>query len=178
VFLSIYAMKYYHPMNKPHRLKSALLVFGSALALGASAGAPGGDKDLIHATGTFEVKIQPLPAEDKPSQAAIAKMSLEKQFHGDLEATSQGAMLATGSASGNGAYVALEVVTGKLKGHEGSFVLQHTGLATKGSASQLHIVVVPNSGTGELRGLSGTMNIIIAKDKHSYDLEYSLPGNP
>jgi hypothetical protein len=165
-------------MNKSHRAKSALLVLSLALTLGAFAAAPSGDKGSVHATGAFEVKIQPLTSEDKSSQSPIAKMSLEKQFHGDLEATSQGAMLATGSASGNGAYVALEVVTGKLKGRKGSFVLQHTGLATKGGASQLHIIVVPNSGTGELRGLSGTMNIIIAQDKHSYDLEYSLAGTP
>jgi hypothetical protein len=165
-------------MNKPSRLKSALVAGVFALALGASAAAPCADPAVSHATGSFDVKIQPLAPDDKASGSAIAKMSLEKQFHGDLEANSQGAMLATGSAAGNGAYVVLEMVTGKLQGREGSFVLEHTGLATQGGPQQLNIVVVPNSGTGELRTLSGKMNIVIAGGKHSYDLEYTLAEKP
>ena len=162
-------------MRKSHRANSVLLASVLVLALTALAGASGqASNGVSHATGSFEVKLQPFGPEDKAAVAAIAKMSLEKQFHGDLEATSQGAMLATGSATGNGAYVALEIVTGKLKGREGSFVLQHTGIATQGGAQQLNIIVVPHSGTGQLSTLTGKLNIVIANGKHSYDLEYSL----
>jgi hypothetical protein len=150
---------------------SALLALSLVLAL-AAAGAPGEANKARHATGSFDVKTQPLDPADK---GAIAKLSLEKQFHGDLEATSKGAMLAIGSAKGNGAYVALEIVTGKLNGREGSFVLQHNGIATQGGAQQLNIIVVPNSGTGQLQSLTGNLHIVLADGKHTYDLEYSLP---
>ena len=162
-------------MSKSSRLKSALCASSLVLALSASAPVPGAQGTSVsHAIGSFDVKMQPLTSEDKTAEGTIAKMSLEKHYHGDLEATSQGAMLATGSAAGNGAYVALETVTGKLKGREGSFVLQHTGIATKGAPQQLNIIVVPNSGTGQLSTLTGNMNIVIANGRHSYDLEYTL----
>jgi hypothetical protein len=162
-------------MSPGNRVTSVLCALSVALALGASAGASGeANKSVRHAAGSFEVKMQPLSAEDKSSEGGIAKMSLEKQFHGDLEATSHGAMLATGSAAGNGAYVALEIVTGTLNGRAGSFVLQHTGIATQGGPQRLDIRVVPNSGTGQLSTLTGTMNIVIAAGKHSYDFAYSL----
>ncbi len=86
-------------------------------------------------------------------------------------------MLTAGTeVKGSGAYVAIENVTGTLKGHTGSFVLQHSGTMTQG-APQLTITVVPDSGTGQLTGISGKMTITIAPDgKHSYDFEYTLPG--
>jgi Protein of unknown function (DUF3224) len=152
--------------------RTVLALFATALAFSASAGAPGdAGKTLQHATGSFDVKTQPIVAD---KSAAISNLSLEKEYHGDLEAKGKGAMLATGSAKGNGAYVALEVVTGKLKGREGSFVLQHTGIATQGTPPQLNITVVPNSGTGQLRTLAGKLTIVVADGKHSYDLEYTL----
>ena len=102
-------------------------------------------------------------------------MTIEKQIHGDLEATSKGQMLTAGTdVKGSAGYVAIERVTGALQGRTGSFVLQHTGTMTRG-AFQLTITVVPDSGTGQLAGLTGTMNIIIADGKHSYDFDYTLP---
>jgi|SRR6185312_9825722 hypothetical protein len=124
-----------------------------------------------HATGPFEVKLNPLPAynDDK----AFGRMSIDKQFHGDLEATSKGEMLAYARL----AYVALEKVTGSLRGHTGTFVLQHKATMANGTPT-LTITVVPTSGTGQLIGLEGNMNIIIAPDgKHSYDFDYTLPNS-
>jgi hypothetical protein len=132
-----------------------------------------------HVTGTFEVKVTPQPPDETAGSPAIARMLLDKHFHGDLEATSKGTMLATGSAAkgASGGYVALEIVTGTLKGHTGTFLLQHTGTMTRGTPT-LSVTVVPDSGTGQLTGLTGKMNIIIADGKHSYDFEYSLPDAP
>jgi Protein of unknown function (DUF3224) len=133
---------------------------------------------MIHATGTFEVKMDPQPPEDKAGGAAIGRLLLDKHFHGDLEATSKGTMLAAGTAvKGSAGYVAIELVTGTLDGHTGTFVLQHTGTMTRG-APQLTITVVPDSGTGQLIGLTGKMTINIADGKHSYDFEYTLPEAP
>jgi hypothetical protein len=101
-------------------------------------------------------------------------MSIDKQFHGDLEASSAGQMLAFSSAvKGSAGYVALERVEGRLQGRSGSFVLQHSGTMTRGTP-QLAITVVPDSGTGELMGLSGRMTIEISEGKHSYTFEYTL----
>jgi hypothetical protein len=131
-----------------------------------------------HATGPFEVKLDPQPADEKAGSPAISRMLLDKQFHGDLEATSKGTMLAAGTAvKGSAGYVAIELVTGTLHGHTGTFVLQHTGTMARGTP-QLSVTVVPDSGTGQLTGLTGKMTINIADGKHSYDLEYTLPEAP
>jgi Protein of unknown function (DUF3224) len=151
-----------------------------SLSLGAAA-IPQTNKGAAmttHATGTFEVKAEPQPPEDKAGGAALGRMFLDKQFHGDLEATSKGTMLAAGTAvKGSAGYVAIELVTGTLHGHTGTFVLQHTGTMTRG-VPQLSITVVPDSGTGQLVGLTGKMTIIIADGKHSYDFEYTLVETP
>jgi hypothetical protein len=133
----------------------------------------------LHAVGPFEVKIDPQPSDEKAGGAAIGRMLLTKQFHGDLEATSKGTMLAsgTGAQGSSGGYVALEIVTGTLKGRTGTFVLQHSATMNRG-IPQLSVTVVPDSGTGQLTGLAGKMNIIIADGKHSYDFEYTLPQAP
>jgi hypothetical protein len=103
-------------------------------------------------------------------------MSIDKQFHGDLEAFGKGQMLtAMSSVEGSAGYVAIEQVTGSLHGRTGGFVLQHSGTMTRG-APQLIVSVAPDSGTGELAELAGTMTITIADGKHSYDFEYSLAG--
>ena len=130
----------------------------------------------LHATGPFEVKIDPQPPDEKGGGAAIGRMFLDKRFHGDLEATSKGTMLAagTGAKNSSGGYVALEIVPGSLKGRTGTFVLQHSATMNRG-VPQLSITVVPDSATGQLTGLAGKMNINIADGKHSYDFEYTLP---
>ena len=130
-----------------------------------------------HASGQFEVKMMPQKPDNPVAEAAkFSRMSGEKQFHGDLEGSSKLEMLASSpDAKGSGVYVALERVTGTLKGRSGSFVLHHTGIMKRGVPS-LMIEVVPDSGTEQLTGISGKMTINIAKDgKHSYDFEYSLP---
>ncbi len=104
----------------------------------------------------------------------LGRMSIDKQFHGDLEATSKGQMLTAGTTvTGSAGYVAIEYVSGTLHGRRGTFVLQHSGTMTRG-APQLSITVVPDSATGELAGLAGQMAIVIADGKHSYDFEYTL----
>jgi hypothetical protein len=128
------------------------------------------------ATGTFDVKLNPLQLYDTTPDSKLARLSIDKQFHGDLEATSKGEMLSAGTSIKNSAgYVAIERVTGTLSGRAGSFVLQHTGTMNRG-APTLSVTVVPDSGTDQLSGLAGTLAIIIAPDgKHSYEFDYSLP---
>jgi hypothetical protein len=104
-------------------------------------------------------------------------MAIDKRFHGDLDATSEGEMLSAGTAvQGSAGYVAIERVSGTLHGRAGTFVLQHSGTMARG-AQQLTIAVVPDSGTEQLEGLSGTMAIQIADGKHSYEFRYSLAGS-
>lgn len=125
------------------------------------------------AEGPFDVKMVPQSA-DPAGGESIARMLLDKRFHGALDATSKGQMLAMRTAvEGSAGYVAMEVVTGKLDGRQGSFVLQHSGTMNRG-APTLILTVVPDSGTGELAGLSGNMAIDIAAGKHSYRFDYSL----
>jgi hypothetical protein len=128
----------------------------------------------MHATGPFEVKLAPLGGPD----AMPGRMSIDKQFHGDLEATSKGEMLMVGTpVKGSAGYVAIEQVTGTLHGKQGTFILQHNATMNRG-AGELNIVVVPDSGTGELEGLSGKMNIVIAAGgAHSYELDYEITGH-
>jgi hypothetical protein len=127
-----------------------------------------------HASGTFEVKMTPQTPDDKSSDPTVGKFSLDKQFHGDLEGTSKGEMLAVGtSIKGSAGYVAMEQVTGTLNGRHGAFALQHSGTMTRG-APQLSVTVVPDSGTGELVGLSGKMTINIVDGEHLYELDYKI----
>lgn len=121
------------------------------------------------ARGTFEVKLTPHPGDAVPTRLAI-----EKQFQGDLEGSSRGEMLAANSpVKGSAGYVAIEQVSGSLHGRSGTFVLQHSGAMTRGSG-QLTIAVVPDSGTGDLKGLAGNLSIQIADGKHSYEFTYTL----
>jgi hypothetical protein len=126
------------------------------------------------AIGAFEVKLSPREMGDRPAGSPLGQMAIDKQFHGDLEATSKGEMLTAGtSVKGSAGYVAIERVTGTLHGRSGSFVLEHSGTMTRG-APQLTITVVPDSGTDELAGLVGRMTIEIDAGKHSYGFEYTL----
>jgi len=128
-----------------------------------------------HAAGPFDVKVT--AQNDNTDEPLLNRMTLDKQYHGDLDAIGKGQMLTAGTeVKGSGAYVAIEKVSGVLKGRNGSFVLQHTGTMNQ-NVPQLAIVVVPDSGTDQLKGLTGKMTINIAADgKHFYDFEYSLPN--
>ena len=126
------------------------------------------------AHGTFDVTLAPQPADDNAGDTGLTRLSIDKQFHGDLDATSQGTMLAVGTATeGSAGYVAIERVSGTLQGRSGTFVLQHNGLMARGEG-QLIINVVPDSGTDQLAGLAGTMMITIADGDHLYDFAYTL----
>jgi hypothetical protein len=128
---------------------------------------------MTQATGTFDVKVLPVEHAAAPGTATY---SINKTFHGDLEATSEGEMFSAGDyKQGNAGYVALERVTGTLGGRSGSFALMHTGIMRSGEAPAMTVTIVPGSGTGELTGITGTLTIIITDGKHSYTLNYSLP---
>ena len=130
----------------------------------------------MHARGTFEVQVAPLPADTYADATTLGRMTIDKQFSGDLTGTGKGQMLTgMGTAKGSAAYSAIERVTGTLAGRSGSFLLQHTGIMHDG-AQQLTITIVPSSGTGELSGISGSLAIIIEGKVHRYDLEYTLPA--
>ncbi len=127
----------------------------------------------MNATGTFDVKITPQAATPGIEAAKLGRMTIDKQFHGDLDAHSLGEMLAMRSdVAGSAGYVAMERVTGTLHGRAGSFVLQHSGTMNRG-ASSLTLTVVPDSGTGELLGLHGAMTIEIEQGKHRYEFKYA-----
>ncbi len=126
------------------------------------------------AAGTFEVKLTPQSVHDAAQSAAFARLSIAKTFAGDLAATSVGEMLAIPPGpTGSGVYVAIERVTGTLGGKRGTFALHHTGLMTRG-APTLDLRVVPESGTDELAGLTGSMRILIEGRNHSYEFEYAF----
>jgi len=129
-------------------------------------------KVMNHATGTFEVKLN--PQDDKSDDKSLGRMTIDKQWHGDLEGTSKGQMLTGGDVTkGSAGYVAIEKFTGMLNGRKGTFILQHSATMTRGEG-QLTINVVPDSGTDQLAGLTGKLMIKIEGGKHSYDFEYKL----
>ena len=127
-----------------------------------------------HVHGAFEVKVTPQPHIDGVGDPAVGRMALDKQFHGDLDATSLGHMIAFRSAvDGSAGYVAMERVVGTLLGQHGTFVLQHSSSMTRGTPQQ-SITVVPDSGTDALVGLAGSMTITIVDKKHFYDFVFTL----
>ena len=130
--------------------------------------------ETMVAKGPFEVKLTPVDTAHK-DEKGIARYSIDKVYHGDLEGTGTAEMLASmGEVKGSGTYVAMEIVRGTLAGKNGSFALGHIG-TMQGGKQDLQIKVVPDSGTGELTGISGKMNILIAGDgKHSYEFEYDI----
>ncbi len=127
------------------------------------------------AEGEFNVNLAPQALADTDADSSMGRLSLDKQFHGALEATSKGEMLsARSNVQGSAGYVAIERVTGTLHGRSGSFVLQHSGTMDRGTPS-LSVSVVPDSGTDELTGLTGSMTIDITDGKHYYTFDYVLP---
>jgi hypothetical protein len=129
---------------------------------------------MPQATGTFAVKLEPQDSSAQAQAARLGRMAIDKQFAGDLTATSAGEMLAAMTGvEGSAGYVALERVTGTLHGRRGSFVLQHSGLMARG-VQQLEITVVPDSGAEELAGLAGKMAIVVEGGEHRYEFTYTL----
>jgi len=129
------------------------------------------------ATGSFEVQLKPLEQTEPAPGGSLGRLSLDKQFHGDLEAIGQGQMLtAMSDVQGSAAYVAIERVTGTLHGRSGSFALHHRGIMNRGAQS-LEISIVPDTGTQELKGITGTLKIRIEDKKHFYDLDYEFPAS-
>jgi hypothetical protein len=126
------------------------------------------------AKGAFQVMLEPQGPDEVYRETVMGRMLIRKSFSGDLEGESRGQMLTAGaSVKGSAGYVAIELVTGTLRGRNGSFVLQHRGVMNRG-APELKITVVPDSGTGQLEGISGAMTINIVDGKHLYEFEYSL----
>ena len=129
----------------------------------------------MRATGTFDVKITPQASDLAPEGPNLGRMSLDKQFQGDLAGTAKGEMLtAAGIAvKESAAYSAVERITGTLHGKQGSFALQHTGIMDRGTPT-LNVTVVPDSGTAALAGLTGKMDIIIEGKLHKYVFDYEI----
>jgi hypothetical protein len=150
---------------------------GSAYAEDYSESPDAAQKETIvesRANGTFEVKLLPQAPDDNVGDSSVGRMSIDKQFHGDLEATSIGQMLTVMTdVKGSAGYVAMEQVSGTLHKLRGTFALQHSGTMSRG-ATKLTVTVVPDSGTEELVGLAGTMTIDIVDGKHLYGFEYTL----
>ena len=132
---------------------------------------------MNNAHGTFDVKLAPQTPSD-PSEGAVGRMTIDKQFHGDLIASSKGEMLAIMSSSvkESAGYVAMEKVSGALQGRKGTFALQHSGTMNRGVQS-LTLTVGPDTGTGDLTGISGAMKIVITDGKHFYDFDYTITTN-
>ena len=125
-----------------------------------------------HAHGTFTVDVKPLTP---PPAEGLGRFSIDKQIHGDLEATTKGEMFSAGDPrQGAAGYVAIEMVTGTLNGRQGSFALQHLGTMDQ-NGPKMQVQVVPGSGTGDLKGIAGTFTIHNDKGAHSYDFDYTLP---
>lgn len=162
-------------------------VLGLGMALGPamparSSGLQATEKGVLvtgQARGTFEVKVTPLPNDEKVPGLTVGRMSVDKQLAGDIEGTGKGEMMtADTGVQGSAGYVAIEHMTGKLKGRSGSFKLLHMGTMKRGGEFNLTITVIPDSGTGQLAGLTGKMAIVIVDGKHSYELDYTLPDLP
>ncbi len=156
-------------MKTALRRSSVAAALLSSVAIVAAETAP---RKITKATGPFDLNRTPQSAADAP----VGRFSLDKKYHGDLEGTGVGEML-TGMTpvQGSAGYVAIEKVTGSLAGRRGTFFLQHSGTMNRGQP-RLTISVIPDSGTGELTGLTGTMEIQIARDgSHSYLFAYALP---
>lgn len=127
---------------------------------------------MSNAKGRFDVNLT--PETDSTGESVVGRMTIDKQFRGDLDGSSKGLMVMAGtSVKGSAGYVAIEKVSGSLNGRKGTFYLQHNGIMNRGDG-QLSVVVIPDSGTDELSGLSGTFNIKTENGEHHYDFEYSI----
>lgn len=158
------------------------ILLGATCALQAQTKSPATNQPpkettkMNHAHGTFDVTVTPQKADNQAAETAqLGRLSIDKKFSGELEGVSTGEMLSVGTEiEGSGGYVAIERVKASLNGKTGTFVLQHLGTMTKTEAV-MKITVLPDSGTGQLTGIAGTMTITIEKGKHAYDFAYTLP---
>jgi hypothetical protein len=161
------------------RFAVAAVVMSLALSVEAQSFAAQKEMHVVHAKGSFEVKMTPAEPTEFEKANDIARLTSDKTWHGDFEGASHGEMITGSTAStGSMAYVAIERMTGKLNGRQGSFTFAHRASMMKGDASagELSVTVVPNSGTGDLTGLAGSLMIQIdAQGKHSWTFDYSLP---
>ena len=155
----------------------SMIILVAVLAFGAT-GARAQVTAESRVSGTFDVTLTPQPASDDTLGANVGRLTIDKQFHGGLAGVSKGEMLtAMTDVDGSAGYVAIEAFSGTLDGRTGTFVLQHSGTMNRGTP-QLSITVVPDSGTGQLEGITGTMTIEITGEAHAYDFAYTLPDNP
>ena len=167
---------------KTLRLLLCLVALGAVCpALGEPSGteiASQSKEITMHATGTFDVKTTP----EAQTAAAnglypTARLAIEKKFSGGLQGDAVGEMLSVGvpKAGEVAAYVAIDQFTGTVNGKRGSFALTHRATMTKRGKAVLEIQVVPDSGTGDLEGITGTLTVDASKGVHHYDFAYSLP---
>jgi hypothetical protein len=160
------------PLAWLFRLLAGLVLMGCAMESFAA------EPVVRHAVGTFEIQATPLPADAdaKGDAAAIARLRIAKQFSGDLVGTSTVMMSAYGQPKPGEAasYVAIELVHATLAGHSGDFVLLHRGMVTRAGEQTLEVMIAPDSGTGGLAGISGTLDIVVKAGVHHYDLAYRL----
>lgn len=162
-----------------HRHSSLALLAALVLAAPIAASHSQEQAAMNHlAEGPFDVQVIPQPRDATQADVAVDRLLLEKRYHGGLEASGRGQMLGVrGTVETSGGYVAIERVDGTLDGRRGTFALQHSGTMTKEAGYSLDVKIVPDSGTGELAGIAGTLEIIIAPGgKHSYKLAYTLPA--
>jgi hypothetical protein len=151
-----------------------IIVPAITTAMFAAASSVAAETAMRHATGPFDVTTKPVE-QDKGEGSALGRFSLDKTYHGELEAVGKGEMLTVGTeVPGSAVYVATERVVGKLDGKAGSFALVHRG-SMRGKDLSLVIDIVPDSGSGELKGITGRLLITVVDGKHQYDLEYALP---
>ena len=162
------------------RVRFAVAVMSLAFSVGAQRVAAQKEMHVVHANGSFAVKMPPAEPTEFEKANDIARLTSDKTWHGDFEGVSHGEMITGSTAStGSMAYVAIERMTGKLNGRQGSFTFAHRASMMKGdapSAGELSVTVIPNSGTRELTGLAGLLMIQIdAQGKHTWSFDYSLP---
>lgn len=155
---------------------AALRIIIPAIAAVVAAASPALAAEVVmhHAKGPFDVATKPVD-QDKGEGSTLGRFSLDKTYHGALDATGKGEMLTVGTdVPGSAAYVATERVVGTLDGKAGGFALVHRG-SMRGKDMSMTIDIVPDSGSGALKGITGRLVITVVEGKHLYDLQYALP---
>lgn len=158
---------------------TAVVSLGAAVAAFSTTTWAKSQEPAMHATGYFDVTLAPQKADNPQAQAAaLTRLSIDKHYYGGIEGVSQGEMLASGDGKQHGAYVAIERITATLNGRSGGFALVHHAVMIRGVPENWTVSVVPESGTGQLAGISGTLTITNRDGKHFYELQYTLAEQP